>query len=219
MALDYAKCAQEIFSHLGGRENLVSAAHCATRLRLVTVDNSKIDMKALEDVDGVKGVFSSNGQLQLIIGTGTVNKVYDEFLKITGLTAASKEEVKAAAAAQQPLPKRMVKAMGDVFVPILPAIVASGLMMGLVEALGHAIPSFAGSDWYGFLDLVSATAFAYLPVLIAISAARVFGGNIFLGGVVGLCMIHSGLINAWSVAGYEGAIPTWHLLFFNVAVL
>lgn len=216
MALDYKKCAQEIFSHLGGRGNLVSAAHCATRLRLVTVDNGKIDMKALENVEGVKGVFSSNGQLQLILGTGTVNKVYDEFLAVTGMTAATKDEVKAAAAARQPLPQRMVKALGDVFVPILPAIVASGLMMGLVEALGHAIPSFAGSDWYGFLDLVSATAFAYLPVLIAVSAARVFGGNIFLGGVVGLCMIHSGLVNAWAVAGYEGAIPTWHLLFFDV---
>lgn len=216
MAMDYAKCAQEIYSHLGGRENLVSAAHCATRLRLVTVDNSKVDMKALENVDGVKGVFSSNGQLQLIIGTGTVNKVYDEFLKITGMTAATKEDVKAAAAAKQPLPKKMIKALGDVFVPILPAIVASGLMMGLVQALGNAIPSFAGSDWYGFLDLVSGAAFSYLPVLVAISAARVFGGNIFLGGVIGLCMIHSNLINAWSVAGYEGAIPTWHLLFFTV---
>ena len=215
MALDYGKCAREIFSHLGGRENLVSAAHCATRLRLVTVDNSKIDMKALENVDGVKGVFSSNGQLQLIIGTGTVNKVYEEFLAVTGMTAATKDEVKAAAAAQQPLPKRMVKALGDVFVPILPAIVASGLMMGLVEALGHAIPSFAGSDWYSFLDLVSATAFAYLPVLIAVSAARVFGGNIFLGGVVGLCMIHSSFINAWAVAGME-TVPSWKLLFFDV---
>ena len=216
MALDYAKCAQEIFSHLGGRENLVSAAHCATRLRLVTVDNSKVDMKALENVEGVKGVFSSNGQLQLIIGTGTVNKVYDEFLKITGMTAATKDEVKAAAAAKQPLPQRLIKSLGDVFVPILPAIVASGLMMGLVEALGNAIPSFAGSDWYGFLDLVSGAAFAYLPVLVAVSAARVFGGNIFLGGVLGLCMIHSSLINAWSVASYEGAIPTWNLLFFTV---
>jgi len=216
MALDYGKCAKEIFSHLGGRENLVSAAHCATRLRLVTVDNSKIDMKALENVEGVKGVFSSNGQLQLILGTGTVNKVYDEFLAVTGMTAATKDEVKTAAAAAQPLPQRMVKALGDVFVPILPAIVASGLMMGLVEALGHAIPSFADSDWYSFLDLVSATAFAYLPVLIAVSAARVFGGNIFLGGVIGLCMIHSGLVNAWAVAGYEGAIPTWRLLCFNV---
>ncbi len=216
MALDYRKCAEEIFSHLGGRENIVSAAHCATRLRLVIADNSKVDVKALENVDGVKGVFSSNGQLQLIIGTGTVNKVYDEFLSVTGMTAATKDEVKAAAAARQPIPKRMVKALGDVFVPILPAIVASGLMMGLVEALGKAIPSFAGSDWYGFLDMISNTAFAYLPVIIAVSAARVFGGNIFLGGVIGLAMIHSSLVNAWAVASYEGTIPTWHLLFFNV---
>jgi PTS system sucrose-specific IIC component len=216
MALNYRKCAEEIFSHLGGRENIVSAAHCATRLRLVIADNSKVDVKALENVDGVKGVFSSNGQLQLIIGTGTVNKVYDEFLAVTGMTAATKDEVKAAAAARQPLPKRMVKALGDVFVPILPAIVASGLMMGLVEALGHAIPTFATSDWYGFLDMVSNTAFAYLPVIIAVSAARVFGGNIFLGGVIGLCMIHSNLVNAWAVGSYEGTIPTWHLLCFTV---
>lgn len=149
MALDYAKCAKEIYETLGGRDNLVSVAHCATRLRLVTVDNDKIDMKKLEDVDGVKGVFSSNGQLQLIIGTGTVNKVYEEFLAVSGMSAATKEEVKAAAAAKQPLIKRMVKTLGDVFVPILPAIVASGLMMGLVEALGKAIPGFSDSAWYG----------------------------------------------------------------------
>ena len=216
MALDYRKCAEDIFSHLGGRENIVSAAHCATRLRLVIADNGKVDTAALENVDGVKGVFSSNGQLQLIIGTGTVNKVYDEFLAITGMTAATKDEVKAAAAARQPIPKRMLKALGDVFVPILPAIVASGLMMGLVEALAKAIPSFASSDWFGFLDLVANTAFAYLPVLVAVSAARVFGGNIFLGGVVGLCMIHSGLVNAWAVSSLEGAVPTWNLLFFTV---
>ena len=216
MALDYRKCAQEIFSHLGGRDNILSAAHCATRLRLAIADSSKVDAKAIEDVEGVKGVFTSNGQLQIIIGTGTVNKVYDEFLSVSGMTAATKDEVKAAAAARQPLIKRLVKALGDVFVPILPAIVASGLMMGLVEALGKAIPSFAGSDWYGFLDLVSSTAFAYLPVLVAVSAARVFGGNIFLGGVVGLCMINSSLINAWSVATYTGEIPVWHLLVFTV---
>ena len=215
MALDYRKCAEEIFSHLGGRENIISAAHCATRLRLVIADNGKVDVPALEDTEGVKGVFNSNGQLQLIIGTGTVNKVYEEFLAITGMTAATKEEVKAAAAAKQPLPQKMVKTLGDVFVPILPAIVAAGLMMGLVQALGKVIPSFAGSDWYGFLDMVSSTAFAYLPVLVAISSARVFGGNLFLGGVVGLAMINSSLINAWSVAGME-SIPSWQLLFFNV---
>lgn len=217
MAVDYAKCAKEIYDNLGGRDNLVSAAHCATRLRLVTVDNSKIDMKRLENIDGVKGVFSNNGQLQLIIGTGTVNKVYDEFLKVSGMTAATKEEVKAAAAAQQPLIKRMIKALGDVFVPILPAIVASGLMMGLVEALGKAIPSFAGSDWYGILDLMANTAFTFLPVLIAVSATRVFGGNIFLGAVIGMIMIHPNLINAWSVGSMDAAdIPVWHLLGFPI---
>ena len=172
-------------------------------------------MKKLEDIDGVKGVFSNNGQLQLIIGTGTVNKVYEEFLSVSGMSAATKEEVKAAAAAQQPLPKRMIKALGDVFVPILPAIVASGLMMGLVEALGKAIPSFAGSDWYGILDLMANTAFTFLPVLIAVSAARVFGGNVFLGAVIGMIMIHPNLINAWSVGSMDAAdIPVWRLFGF-----
>lgn len=215
MAVDYAKCAGEIYETLGGRSNLVSAAHCATRLRLVTVDNSKVDMKKLENIDGVRGVFSNNGQLQLIIGTGTVNKVYEEFLKVSGMSAATKEEVKAAAAAQQPLFKRMIKALGDVFVPILPAIVASGLMMGLVEALGKAIPSFAGSDWYGILDLMANTAFTFLPILIAVSAARVFGGNVFLGAVIGMIMIHPNLINAWSVGSMDAAdIPVWRLFGF-----
>ena len=215
MAVDYAKCAGEIYETLGGRGNLVSAAHCATRLRLVTVDNSKVDMKKLENIDGVRGVFSNNGQLQLIIGTGTVNKVYEEFLKVSGMSAATKEEVKAAAAAQQPLFKRMIKALGDVFVPILPATVASGLMMGLVEALGKAIPSFAGSDWYGILDLMANTAFTFLPILIAVSAARVFGGNVFLGAVIGMIMIHPNLINAWSVGSMDAAdIPVWRLFGF-----
>lgn len=217
MAMDYGKCAKEIYETVGGRGNLVSAAHCATRLRMVTVDNGKIDMKKLENIDGVKGVFSNNGQLQLIIGTGTVNKVYDEFLKVSGKSAATKEEVKAAAAAKQPVLKRMIKALGDVFVPILPAIVASGLMMGLVEALGKAIPSFAGSDWYGVLDLMANTAFVFLPVLIAVSATRVFGGNIFLGAVIGMIMIHPNLINAWSVGSMDAAeIPVWHLFGFPI---
>ena len=208
MALDYRKCAQEIVDHIGGRENVAQAAHCATRLRLVIKDNSKVDKEYLDNIDGVKGMFESNGQLQLIIGTGTVNKVYDEFLDITGMTAATKDDVKAAAAAKQPLWKQLLKPIGDVFVPILPAIVASGLLMGIVEALGKAYPAFASTDWYGFLDLVSNTAFAYLPVIVAISAARVFGGNIFLGAVIGLMMVHSSLTNGWNAAdGYK----VWYL--------
>ena len=138
--MDYRKCAQEIYDLVGKRENLISAAHCATRLRLVTADNSKVNIKKLENVDGVKGVFSSNGQLQIILGTGTVNKVYDEFLSISGMTAATKADVKAAAAKKQPLPFRMVKALGDVFVPILPAIVAAGLIMGLLRHISDIPP-------------------------------------------------------------------------------
>lgn len=214
--MDYRKCAQEIFQHVGGRENLVSAAHCATRLRLVIADNSKLDMKALEQVDGVKGVFSNAGQLQLILGTGTANKVYDEFLAVSGMTAATKEEVKAAAAARQPLPKRMVKALGDVFVPILPAIVASGLIMGLLEGLCKAWPALANSGTYTIFHLFSNAAFVFLPILVAVSAARVFGGNIFLGAVIGMIMIHTDLINAWSVADYVAngtPIPTAEVWF------
>ena len=217
MALDYRKCAEEIFANLGGKDNVISAAHCATRLRLVIADNSKLNTEALENVEGVKGMFNSNGQLQLIIGTGTVNKVYDEFLAISGLSAASKADVKAAAASRMPLWKKILKTPGDVFVPILPAIVASGLMMGLVEAIPKFWPAFGQSDWFSFLDLVANTAFALLPVLVAVSAARVFGGNIFLGAVIGLMMVHPALINAWTVGNYAaGEIPTWHLFFFIV---
>ena len=215
MALDYRKCAEEIAKYIGGGSNVISAAHCATRLRLVIADNSKIDKKALEDVEGVKGMFESNGQLQLIIGTGTVNKVYDEFLAVTGVSAATKADVKAAAASKMPWWKKILKTPGDIFVPILPAIVASGLMMGIVEAIPKFAPAFGDSDWYSFLDLVANTAFALLPVLVAISAARVFGGNIFLGAVIGLMMVHPALINAWTVGTAE-TIPEWHIFFYPI---
>ena len=217
MALNYRKCAEEIAANIGGGSNVISAAHCATRLRLVIADNSKVNSKVLEDIEGVKGMFESNGQLQLIIGTGTVNKVYDEFLAVTGVSAASKADVKAAAASKMPWWKKILKTPGDIFVPILPAIVASGLMMGIVEAIPKFWPAFGESDWFSFLDLVANTAFVMLPVLVAISAARVFGGNIFLGGVIGFLMIHPSLINAWTVGSYAaGEIPAWHLFFFNV---
>ncbi len=229
MALDYHKCAQEIADNIGGGANVVSAAHCATRLRLVIADNGKVNKAALEEVDGVKGMFESNGQLQLIIGTGTVNKVFDEFVAITGVAAGTKDDVKAAAAAKAPVWRQALKTVGDVFVPILPAIVASGLMMGLVEALAK-IPGlgFADSDWFAFLDTVANTAFAYLPVIVAVSAARVFGGNLFLGAVIGLLMIHSAFLNGWNVGNADainsffgvtdGVIPKWHLLGNVVAI-
>ncbi|MCR4716540.1 MAG: glucose PTS transporter subunit IIA [Lachnospiraceae bacterium] len=219
--MDYNKCAKEVLAAIGGKDNLVSAAHCATRLRLVIVDNAKLDQKTLENIDGVKGVFEASGQLQVIIGTGTVNKVYDEFIKEAGVEAATKDDVKAAAAAKAPLWKRAIKTLGDVFVPILPAIVASGLLMGVVEALGKVNSNFQATDWYAFLDMMSATAFAFLPVLVAASAAKVFGANIYLGVVMGLMMVHPALLNGWNVGSEEaingffgvtdGVIPTWNL--------
>lgn len=215
--MDYAKTAQQIYEKVGKKENLISAAHCATRLRLVLADNAKCDAKAVEDIDGVKGVFSASGQLQIILGTGMVNKVYDEFIAISGLTAASKEEVKAAAAAKQNVFKRAIKTLGDVFVPIIPAIVASGFLMGIMEALtfmvnnGFLNINTSGSI-YVFANLFANTAYTFLPILIAFSAARAFGGNPFLGAVIGMIMIHPNLQNAWTVAT-EGVLQTQKVWF------
>ena len=205
--MDYKACAQQILAELGGKENLVSAAHCATRLRLVIADNSKCSKERLENIEGVKGVFEAAGQLQIIIGTGTVNKVYDEFIQAAGIEAATKEEVKQAAASKAPWYKRAVKTLGDVFVPIIPAIVASGLLMGLLEGLANAFPSITSSGTYTIIHLFSNAAFVFLPILIAMSAAKVFGGNQYLGAVIGMIMIHPDLVNAWSVASAE-SIPT-----------
>ena len=211
--LDHAACARAIFESIGSGENLVSAAHCATRLRLVVADAHKVDQKRLESIPGVMGVFCAGGQLQIILGTGTVNRVYEEFIKLSGLPGAPAAQK--CTAPVLPLPQRLVKTLGDVFVPILPAIVAAGLLTGILDALGRALPAVAVADWFSFLKMVSGTAFVSLPVLVALSSAQVFGGNLFLGGVVGLCMVHPTLLNAWSVGTAEN-VPVWHLLCFNV---
>lgn len=207
--MDYKKSAHEILSAIGGKDNLASAAHCATRLRLVIADNSKIDKKKLESIDGVKGVFEASGQLQIIIGTGTVNKVYAEFIAEAGIEAASKEDVKAAAAAKSPWYKRAIKSLGDIFVPIIPAIVATGLLNGLLGGLVQVFPGMADSYIYELLNLFSNTALTFLPILIAISAAKIFGGNQFLGAVIGMIMIHPSLVNAWTVAGGAETTTLW----------
>jgi PTS system sucrose-specific IIC component len=207
--MDYGKAAKEVYENIGGRENIVSAAHCATRLRLVIADNNKCSKEALENIDGVKGVFEAAGQLQIIFGTGTVNKVYEEFIKISGISEASKDDVKQAAAQKQNPFKRAIKTLGDIFVPIIPAIVASGLLMGLLEGLANVWPAMTESGTYTIIHLFSNAAFVFLPILIAVSAAKTFGGNIFLGAVIGMIMIHTDLINAWSVAGMDPSeIPT-----------
>lgn len=210
--MDYKQTALDILKAIGGKENVVSAAHCATRLRLVIADNSKCDKKTVENIDGVKGVFEASGQLQIIIGTGAVNKVYDEFIAAAGVSAATTAEVKQAAVSKAPWYKQAVKTLGDVFVPIIPAIVASGLLMGLLEGFANVFPSITENGTYTIIHLFSNAAFVFLPILIATSAAKVFGGNQYLGAVIGMIMIHTDLVNAWNVATATD-IPTASVWF------
>lgn len=211
--MDYKKVAQQVLECVGGGENLVSAAHCATRLRMVIADNGKCSKEKLEQIDGVKGVFEASGQLQVIFGTGVVNKVFEEFAPLAGIDVAStKDDVKKAAASKQNWFFRAIKSLGDIFVPIIPAIVASGLLMGLLEGLCNVYPAMAQSSTYTIIHLFSNAAFVFLPILIAISAAKTFGGNNFLGAVIGMIMIHTDLMNAWSVAGATD-IPTASVWF------
>lgn len=215
--MNYRNTAKQIYDTIGGKSNIISAAHCATRLRLVIADSAKCSKKALENIEGVKGVFEASGQLQIILGTGTVNKVFDEFIDIAGITAASKEEVKQAATAKQNPFKRMIKTLGDVFVPIIPAIVASGFLMGIMEALNFMVNNGflninTGGSVYQFAVLFSNVAYIFLPILIAFSAAKVFGANPYLGAVIGMIMIHPNLQNAWNVAA-EGVQKTQEVFF------
>lgn len=218
--MDYAKSAKEVLEAVGGSENIVSAAHCATRLRLVIADNKKADKNTLDNIEGVKGVFEAQGQLQIIFGTGVVNKVYDEFISQGGIKAASKEEAKAAAAANVNVFQRLIKILGDIFVPIIPAIVASGFLMGIMNALEYMVnnrilPIDSSNSIYVFANIFSNTAYTFLPILIGFSAAKVFGGNQYLGAVIGMIMIHPSLQNAWTVAteGVKATQPVWFGLY------
>lgn len=218
--MDYRKVAQEIYEHIGKRENLISAAHCATRMRLVIADNAKADKDYVENIEGVKGVFFAQGQMQIIFGTGVVNKVYDEFVQIAGITESSKEEAKAAATSKAHPFQRLIKMLGDIFVPIIPAIVASGFLMGIMEALNFMVNNgFIQIDTsgsiYTFAQLFSNTAYTFLPILIAYSAAKVFGANPYLGAVIGMIMIHPNLQNAWTVAteGVQATQKVWFGLY------
>ena len=215
--MDYRKTAQDILDHVGGSKNIAYAAHCATRLRLVIADNKKVSKEALENVDGVKGVFEASGQLQIILGTGTVNKVFAEFIDIAGITASSKAEAKEAAAEKQNWFMRAIKLLGDIFVPIIPAIVASGFLMGIMNSLDFMnsngfLHINTHSSIYVFANLFSNIAYTFLQILIAFSAAKAFGANQYLGAVIGMIMIHPSLQNAYTVAT-EGVQQTQSIFF------
>ena len=194
---DHAKWANEILPLLGGKENVASAAHCATRLRLVLKDNAKADKEALDKLDYVKGVFLNGGQFQIILGQGVVNKVYAELIKLCGITEMSTQDVKDAGAEKLNPIQKLAKLLSDIFVPIIPAIVASGLLMGIMGLCSKFGVSGEGTWWWTLLDMFSGAAFNFLPILVAISAAKVFKCNPYLAATVGGIMIHPSLMNAW----------------------
>ncbi|CNK90431.1 PTSsystem sucrose-specific transporter subunit IIBC [Yersinia mollaretii] len=186
---------------LGGKENIVSAAHCATRLRLVLADDSLVQKSAVEKLDGVKGCFSNAGQLQVIFGTGLVNKVYAEFIQVAGINESSKSEAADAAARKLNPFQRIARLLSNIFVPIIPAIVASGLLMGLLGMVKTYGWADANSALFIMLDMFSSAAFIILPILIGFTAAKEFGGNPYLGATLGGILTHPALTNAWGVAG------------------
>ena len=199
--MDFEQISRSLLPLLGGKENIASAAHCATRLRLVLVDDALADQQAIGKIDGVKGCFRNAGQMQIIFGTGVVNKVYAAFIQAAGISESSKSEAADLAAKKLNPFQRIARLLSNIFVPIIPAIVASGLLMGLlgmVKTYGWVDPSNA---LYIMLDMCSSAAFIILPILIGFTAAREFGGNPYLGATLGGILTHPALTNAWGVAG------------------
>ena len=190
--------AKKVIEALGGRENVNSVAHCATRLRVMVKDEAKINKDAIENLEKVQGAFFNSGQYQIIFGTGTVNKMYDEVVAL-GLPTSSKDDMKAEAAKQGNWFQRAIRTFGDVFVPIIPVIVATGLFMGvrgLLTALGMTLPE----DVTTYTQILTDTAFIILPGLVVWSTFRVFGGNPAVGIVLGMMLVSGSLPNAWAVA-------------------
>ncbi|MBT2572462.1 PTS system trehalose-specific EIIBC component [Bacillus sp. ISL-51] len=222
------RSARQIVDAVGGIDNIAAATHCVTRLRFALIDEGKVDQKVLDEIDVVKGSFAVNGQFQVVIGQGTVNKVYAELVKETGIGEASKEEVKKASEHKMNPLQRAVKMLADIFIPILPAIVTAGLLMGLnniltaegiffsSKSIVQVYPQWA--DLANMINLIAGTAFTFLPALIGWSAVKRFGGSPLLGIVLGVMLVHPDLLNAWGYGAAEqsGDIPVWNLFGLEV---
>ncbi|MFU1721259.1 PTS trehalose transporter subunit IIBC [Bacillus amyloliquefaciens] len=225
---EFNRAARQIAEAVGGIENIEAATHCVTRLRFALIDETKVNQKMLDAIDIVKGSFAVNGQFQVVIGQGTVNKVYAELVKETGMGEASKDDVKKAATQKMNPLQRAVKTLADIFIPILPAIVTAGLLMGLnniltaegifysAKSIVQVYPQWA--DLANMINLIAGTAFAFLPALIGWSAVKRFGGSPLLGIVLGLMLVHPDLLNAWGYGAAEqsGDIPVWNLFGLEV---
>ncbi|MCX8045868.1 MAG: glucose PTS transporter subunit EIIB, partial [Anoxybacillus gonensis] len=219
---------EKIVQAVGGKENIIAATHCVTRLRFALKDEGKVDKEALENIDIVKGSFSVNGQFQVVIGQGLVEKVYNEMIEMTGLGRATKQDIKDAAEKKLNPLQRAIKTLADIFIPLLPAIVTAGLLMGLNNILTGPGIFYEGKSvvdvhkqWRDFADminLIANTAFVFLPGLIGWSAVKKFGGSELLGIVLGLMLVHPALLNAWAYASavQEGTVPYWNLFGFDI---
>ena len=225
--MDYSKIAKSIIQNVGGQENILSAVHCATRLRLRLKDYNKVNEDKITDIDQVKGVFLANDQYQIILGSGTVNLITDEVLKQAHLSTHVQVEEPNESKEGNPI-MRFVKVLSDIFVPIIPAIVAGGLLMGLNNVLTaeglfvtgksliEIMPEFAGVA--SFINLCANAPFTFLPVLIGISATKKFGGNPYLGAAMGMIMVHPELLNAYALAGAQ-TIPSWNWFGLEVQAI
>lgn len=226
--MNYQEIAKEILASIGDKENISAAAHCSTRLRLVLEDESKVDQQALDQMDAVKGTFSTGGQFQIILGAGIVNEVYKELTRLTGISEMSTSDVKSASSKKLNPIQRFVKMLSDIFVPIIPAIVAGGLLMGINnvltaqdlfidgKSLVEANPGLA--DLAALINTFANAAFVFLPILIGFSATKRFGGNPYLGAALGMLMVHPDLLNGYSygAASLSGDIPVWKIFGFEI---
>lgn len=222
--MDYAKIASQVIENVGGKQNIKSVQHCATRLRLQLKNNDLRNEEAVSDIEGVKGVFLTQSQFQIIFGSGLVNLVCDEVQKQLGIavdTSADDEKEEKKGNALQ----RLVKLLSDIFVPIIPAIVAGGLLMGLNNILTAAM--FHGKSvidlypqWKGLataINLFASAPFTFLPVLIGFSATKKFGGNPYLGAAMGMIMVHPDLLSAYSIGIAQP--PVWNIFGFKIAAI
>ena len=205
----YQKISQEILENIGGSQNIQGAAHCATRLRIVLKDLSLVKTDKLENIDLIKGCFITGSQLQLILGAGTVNEVYKVFAKEAKLENMSLSDVKDIAAKKENPLQKVIKALSDVFVEIIPAILAAAILLGVTGFLANFEAVKTNQTLYAInrlAFLASVGIFAVLPMVVVYSATKRFGGRAILGIVVGAIMLDGSLANAYSI-GTPGFNP------------
>ena len=228
--MDHKSVAQRVLKDVGGAGNIVAAAHCATRLRLVLKNQDKVDQAAIDNDEDLKGSFLNAGQFQIIVGPGDVNEVHKHLIA-AGAPEASKDELKEIASKQGNIVSRFIKTIADIFVPLIPVLVGGGMLMALNSLLtskgifGPRAVIELFPEWADFADIVnllSAAPFAFLPVLVGFSATKVFGGNPYLGMTMGAAMVSPALMNGYSVAaslaGAEGTDPMKYWNLFGLQV-